>query len=338
MSSVTLEQLEAGREERLRASGRVSLARGPSEGKSGPRRFECVAYTGADVSRSFGPMVVSCPGIEHGKRMGMLVEHDDDRPVAVCNSFEVTPGGELRLAGYFLDDRASAGESTKMIALADQGFPLKMSIGIRFLEHRVVEEGDEVVVNGRTFQGPIVVVDRSHLFETSFIHVNPADLGTSATVMSGPKRSAREKKLARLKRRIRVAERAIRSRQERWLNDAAIKVLAGVFDEARLRPVPGKISVGKHTDRLTQAVTRWGTGRPEVVVDPRKHRCTTDVVASLLHELLHTALGQSVGHDHPDWSLYCPIIGLTPDGDHLNDLGIGIACRVIREVGEWPNA
>lgn len=150
--------------------------------ESGPRRFRCAAYTGKDVARVFGRMVINVEGIKVPTRMGMLLEHDDMRGVAVCDGASKT-GGKLKLEGYFLDDVASKGEASALIAKADQGWPLKMSVGIRFTKHSFYEEGVEFEVNGRKLRGPMVCVDECDLFETSFIHVNPADLDTEASIM-----------------------------------------------------------------------------------------------------------------------------------------------------------
>jgi hypothetical protein len=174
-----IEKLNAGHEEKL------ELDDCEFEGlkaEAGPRRFRCTAYTGKDVSRIFGRMVVDVSGINVPTRMGMLLEHDDRCGVAVCDGATKT-GGRLRLEGYFLDDVASKGEASALIAKADQGWPLKMSVGIRFTKHSFYEEGVEFEVNGKKLRGPMVCVDECDLFETSFIHVNPADLDTEASVM-----------------------------------------------------------------------------------------------------------------------------------------------------------
>lgn len=181
MIPVEVQRLSAGHEEKFDAEdSQVECLK--DEAKPGQRRFRSVAYTGVDVSRVFGRMVVNVDGINVPHRMGMLLEHDDMKGVAVCDSHSKR-NGQLKLEGYFLDDVASKGESTALIAKMDQGFPLKQSIGIRFKKHSFYEEGVEFEVNGRKLRGPMVCVDESELFETSFIHVNPADLGTEASVM-----------------------------------------------------------------------------------------------------------------------------------------------------------
>lgn len=172
-------RLAQGHEEKFRDDGSEAEVL-KSEG--GPRRFRCTAYTGKDVSRVFGRMVINVAGIKVPQRMGMLLEHDDLSGVAVCDDATMV-GGRLKLEGYFLDDVASEGRASALIAKADQGWPLKMSVGIRFTKHSFYEEGVEFEANGRKLRGPMVCVDECDLFETSFIHVNPADLDTEASIM-----------------------------------------------------------------------------------------------------------------------------------------------------------
>jgi Mu-like prophage major head subunit gpT len=188
-ASLEVQRLSEGHEERFEvdeSTGALLKAEG-----DGPRRFEMDAYTGVDVGRSFGRMVVRTSGIRRASKMGMLVEHDDMRGVAVCDFHKVCANGLLKLRGYFLDDVASKGEASAMIAKFDQGWPMKASIGIRFRRHSFVEDGVEVEVNDRTFKGPLVVVEESDLFETSFIHVNPADLATGVRAKNQEQRMAK---------------------------------------------------------------------------------------------------------------------------------------------------
>jgi phage major head subunit gpT-like protein len=167
-------RLMADRAERLSAEKIELLA--PS--KDEPRKFSMLAYTGIEIGRGWGRMIVDLAGVERDERMVMLLEHDDRSPVAVCTKHEVTKKG-LVLSGYFLPTEHAA----EVCKLADAGLPWKASIGIRFLETSEVEEGADADVNGQQLKGPLTVVRRCRLFETSFITANPADLGTEAAVM-----------------------------------------------------------------------------------------------------------------------------------------------------------
>jgi hypothetical protein len=187
-------RFSAGHEERFRVEdSEVHFLGSEGEGESKKRRFKATAYTGVDIGRFWGRMVVNSSGIKRDEKMGMLLEHNDYQDgVAVCEKHEVSKSGRITLEGYFLSEKASD-TVRKVLAAADEGWPWKMSIGIRFLRYHDLAEDAEEEVNGRKFKGPITIIDESHLFETSFIRCSPADLDTEATVMRA---KARERQMA----------------------------------------------------------------------------------------------------------------------------------------------
>jgi hypothetical protein len=181
---VKVERFASGHEERFRVDdSEVHFLASEGEGEAKKRRFKATAYTGIDIGRFWGRMVVNSSGIRRDEKMGMLLEHNDYQDgVAVCEKHEVSKSGKITLEGYFLSEKASD-TVRKVLAAADEGWPWKMSIGIRFLRYHELAEDAEEEVNGRSFKGPLTIIDESHLFETSFIRCSPADLDTEATVM-----------------------------------------------------------------------------------------------------------------------------------------------------------
>lgn len=145
------------------------------------RGFRMTAYTGKRVVRWWGDMVIELSGIEREERTPMLLEHVDSWPVAVAEKHGVDTEG-FGLEGYMLSNSENA-EARKLIANIDEGVPYKASIGIRFLEQSEVAADADVEVNGETHRGPLTVIRRARLFETSFL-LNPADLDTTVEVMS----------------------------------------------------------------------------------------------------------------------------------------------------------
>lgn len=178
-----------GHEEKFQVDATMELSNIDAARPAEKRRFKCVAYSGIDVRRFWGRLIIKSDGLKRDPKMGMLVEHEDLDGVAVCDKHEVDPSGKVTLEGYFLSDKASGGLSSKLIAKADEGWPLKMSIGVRFQKWHDIEDGNKETVNGREVSGPMTVVDEGHLFETSFIHVSPADLNTGAEVLRAQERS-----------------------------------------------------------------------------------------------------------------------------------------------------
>lgn len=170
----------AGHEEKFLVEGASVECLGVEPGK--PQRFRAVAYTGKQVSRWFGQMIVKSSGLKRDEHMAMLLEHNDSKPVSVCDDHEVDENGKVTLEGYFLSAQASE-DSPRVQALIKEGFPFKQSIGVRFLKHHELDDDGEEEVNGRLVKGPALIVDEAQLFETSWIHCSPADWDTSAEMM-----------------------------------------------------------------------------------------------------------------------------------------------------------
>jgi hypothetical protein len=146
------------------------------------RRFEMLAYTGKRIFRLWGDMVIDAAGIERPDASPMLLEHVDAWPVGVADAHEVD-GGNFKLKGYML----SNAEATKLVADMDEGCPYKASVGIRFVETTELEADAEAEVNGETLRGPLTIVRRCRLFETSFL-LNPADLDTEVSLLNAQPR------------------------------------------------------------------------------------------------------------------------------------------------------
>jgi hypothetical protein len=347
--SVAVAQLRAGHVERL-AGGAVSLAR-PSSSRlgagAGPRRFDAVAYSGVEVGRSFGRMVVKTSGIQRAKKTGMLLEHDDNSGVAVADDHAANPDGTLRLSGYFLDDVASRGEASALVAKMDQGFPIKMSIGIRFLEHHFVDEGQEEEVNGRTVDGPIVVVDESFLFETSFIHVNPADLATSTQVSRSTGAATRTSATDAKKGPVLRSPEALKRAREDWLTQVAATIVLPAINRAGLvdarmvaagnRPKRYFVVVGECETPTRLGECRYSDdGHEALVVVSPKVRGTREAVLVLAHELLHVVIPRWADHGTDEWKRASRLVGLEEDG-YANGKGtLELASRARAQVGAFP--
>lgn len=152
----------------------------PAEEGSKVRRFRMNAYTGAPVSRWFGPMIVNLAGTNKSpKKRPILLTHNLDEIVGHSDKWEVGPDG------IFCEGPVSrvteAGK--KVTELADEGFPWQSSIGFEFLSAHWIEKGTEEVVNGRTFKGPGLVVDKSRVYEASFVSAG-ADGDTESSVLA----------------------------------------------------------------------------------------------------------------------------------------------------------
>ena len=149
----------------------------PAEGKR-QRRFSMLANTGASVQRMFGKAIFDLSGIELGKKIPILADHDSTKRAGYANKAELTEEG-LVLSGVLLSN-----ETGKQIAEeSDEGFPFQASIGLSVSEWLEVEEGSTHEVNGREVAGPIAVALKSRLLESSFLMAG-ADHNTHAIALA----------------------------------------------------------------------------------------------------------------------------------------------------------
>lgn len=147
------------------------------------RRFSGIAY-GGDVITDHGwwdRVVFDLDGLQTPAKMPALLEHEGSRSVGVIEE-AVVADGKFSVAGDLftgIDPDADA-----VAAKADAGMPWQMSVRIFPESIEEVRSGASVLVNGRTFAGPLHVFRRNRVREVSFCAVG-ADGSTSAQVFNG---------------------------------------------------------------------------------------------------------------------------------------------------------
>ncbi len=129
--------------------------------------FNIMAYTGGalNVSMWTAPVVLDLAGIRAKDRIPILFDHDRSRIVGQASSVEVT-SKNIKLSGAITGENESANE---VISQARNGFEWEASVGVRPEKIEEVAAGAKVVVNGRSFHGPIDVVRAGSLYEVSFV-------------------------------------------------------------------------------------------------------------------------------------------------------------------------
>ena len=90
----------------------------------------------------------------------------------------VIENGQILAEGLISRDTSWARDVAKS---GSRGFPWQASIGADILEAEFIPNGNQVHVNGRTFDGPLYVIRQSILKEISFVD-NAADTQTTAQV------------------------------------------------------------------------------------------------------------------------------------------------------------
>jgi hypothetical protein len=130
------------------------------------RTYTMIGYTGAEIDRWYGRVIVDMAGMEIAPSLPGFVEHD--RSQRACFGTGTIDGGRLVVTGSVLDNEHGAALARD----ADQGFPFQASIGIQYLRMEELKDGDEKIVNGSVFRGPGYVATKSRVFECS-----PVSLG-----------------------------------------------------------------------------------------------------------------------------------------------------------------
>tara|TARA_Y100001933_G_scaffold254675_2_gene296694 strand:+ start:22673 stop:24748 length:2076 start_codon:yes stop_codon:yes gene_type:complete len=154
-------------------------------GASGVPQFRMVAYTGG-LMRIEGfphPVVVDLEGLAIDRQdIPVRLDHQSRQGVGHTQRVAVE-NGSLVAEGLVSRDTSWARD---VIRSGQNGFPWQASIGAAVIDAQFIPNGQNVTVNGRTFDGPIHVVRKATLKEISFVD-NGADSSTSARIAANSK-------------------------------------------------------------------------------------------------------------------------------------------------------
>lgn len=155
----------------------ASLQFAPPAG-DGPRRFTMTAYDGGllQLPNVPVPVVVDLTGMRQADQVKALLHHDPTRPVGHMDRVDI---GHTRIE---TDGVLSVTDNAAHLIQAQQaGFEWESSIGAQILDKEIVPRGRSVEVNGRAFQGPLIVARKTLLREVSFTGAGAGN-NTSATI------------------------------------------------------------------------------------------------------------------------------------------------------------
>lgn len=137
-----------------------------------------LAYTGGVVRDWLHPIVWDLAGMQAPCPMPILKQHDPNQIAALAKSSQLEAGG-LRLKGPLYKTKCAQ----EICELADAGFPWQASIGVENLEVEFLEPGQTRQLNGATHTGPMVIVTKSLVKESSFVPLG-ADGQTRSSVLA----------------------------------------------------------------------------------------------------------------------------------------------------------
>jgi hypothetical protein len=143
--------------------------------------FSGIAYTGGVMHPKLaiqwnGPVVIDLAGLD--APVGPVHrDHDESRPIGHLTAVS-NDGMKLSVSGVFSIPSA---DQQEIVSGAKNGFPWRPSVGVKILTYSTIPQGQTLQCNGRTFEGPILVVKRSELKEVSLVTI-PGDPESSVSI------------------------------------------------------------------------------------------------------------------------------------------------------------
>ena len=147
--------------------------------------FHMVAYTGGTmrISGFPHPVVVDLEGLSIDRQdIPVRLDHNPRQGVGHTQSVAIE-NGQIIAKGLVSRDTSWARDVAKS---AVNGFPWQASIGAAVVDAEFIPTGQNITVNGRTFDGPVHVVRKAILKEISFVD-SGADSATSARIAAQSK-------------------------------------------------------------------------------------------------------------------------------------------------------
>lgn len=148
-------------------------------------KFSMVAYTGGPmkIAGFTHPVVVDLEGLSIDRQnIPIRLDHNPKQGVGHTDRV-VIENGQVMAEGLISRDTSWARD---VIKSGKNGFPWQASIGADIIQAEFIPNGNQIQVNGRTFDGPLYVIRKSILKEISFVD-NGADTNTSAQVAAQSK-------------------------------------------------------------------------------------------------------------------------------------------------------
>lgn len=152
----------------------------PAEGKK-KRTFTGVAYSGEPILDHWywDRVIFDLDSIQIKGRIPALLEHRSSQRAGAINSHSVDYAQGLVISGDLMSNEFG----TQVAQDSDDGFPWQMSVRIEPSSTEEIAADQAVMVNGKTYQGPITVFRGGRIREVSFCALG-ADDNTNAVAAS----------------------------------------------------------------------------------------------------------------------------------------------------------
>lgn len=166
----------------LATSVKIRAADGAAPGKKTPS-VDMLLYTGEAIRQAWSdvPMVIDLDGFECPPKVAINYMHDTYSPDCLMGQTTSTKntGRQITLAGKLFNTASPI--TQHVVAMAAEGFEWQASVGGDVHETEYVGPREKVSINGRSFEGPILVVRKGRLREATICQQG-ADPYTSAAI------------------------------------------------------------------------------------------------------------------------------------------------------------
>lgn len=167
----------------------ITLASDGTMSTEGLKKVDGVAYSGGSVGQSWygDPIVLVISGIEMSPQVPLLYNHYN-APSARLGVVTGKAESNMLMVSGGIDEEA---DGAKTIIKTGQKIKWQLSIGAGIVKMKRIEQGESVEVNGRKFDGPMLLVEKSKLREVSIVAVG-ADAETFLNIAASLNLSAGE--------------------------------------------------------------------------------------------------------------------------------------------------
>jgi hypothetical protein len=138
------------------------------------------AYNGGAMDVGWGlPVAIDLKGLDvAGHARPILKDHDPGQVVGHTTKITKVEGKSLAIEAIVSGTGAAAQE---VVANAGNGFPWQASVGVAARNYEYVKEGSTGKANGQEFTGPLYIVRKGVLAETSVVAIG-ADSSTTTSI------------------------------------------------------------------------------------------------------------------------------------------------------------
>lgn len=171
---------------KLELSAPLNMEKAEADDKGLPT-FSIMANSGVPMQARgfFDPVIIDLTGAKFARKViPVIFNHDDEARAGHTTLHDVSNKG-IKISGVV---SATGDRAERFVKDSRNGFPFQASVGADIIKVKPIEAGEEIEVNGKLYQGPLIVAKKTSIYEVSIVTFG-ADGNTSASVSASLDRS-----------------------------------------------------------------------------------------------------------------------------------------------------